>query len=479
VARETAVHQVIRAGRPDLALAHSALLAATRALSNSTEAAATVAYEAALSGYEDAGGYDTDLEIEEALREVDLDRGLLDTPFPRLSGGMQTRAGIAGLLFARADLLLMDEPTNHLDLSGLAWLESFLRDFSGGVLLISHDRALLNNVIDEIVYLDDASGEAISHRGGYDSLMQRLENERGRTAAVYRDQQADIMRVRADIARTHQQAQRTEGATTNDYLRGRARKVARKAKARERRLERYLQADERVENPRGHWELKLDFPNVVRSGGAVADIRDASFGYGGRLLLRGVNLEIGYGERIVLLGPKGSGKTTLLRGLLGEVEAQAGTVTLGSGVRPAYLRQEVSDIEEEITPVDMIQRQADYSDSDARTYLHYFLFEGEEALTPVARLSYGERKRLELAAMIVRGVNLLLLDEPMNHLDIQAREKIEAALERFPGTIVAVTHDRDFARQFARRFWLIEQGDQESGVKSLVDPESVGYLAGM
>ena len=472
---DATVGGVVRSGRPALQVAWELLGDASGLLSDSpfSVSAAAATYEAALARYEAEGGFETEAEIEHAMRAVDLPAGLLDTPFSELSGGMQTRVGIARLLFSNADMLLMDEPTNHLDLSSLEWFERFLEEFTGGMLLITHDRMLLNRSADQLVYLDDATQEAINHHGTYDSFVERLESERRIQLAEYKDQQAEIMRVEADIRRTKQQALGTEKATPNDHLRRLAKKVAKKAKSREKSLERYLDSDERVDKPGSHWELKIDFPEVARGGDLVARFEDVAFGYGDLEMFRKLSSEIAFGERIIILGPNGIGKTTLLNLLLGELTPTAGSVAMGKGVIPGYLRQEVAAVEPDMTSVGLIQRAAGYSESEARTYLHYSLFEGDAAFTPVAQMSYGERKRLDLPAMIVRGVNLLLLDEPMNHLDIEAREKIELALDRFPGTIVAVTHDREFARRFGTRFWVLEQDDGRVRLESIVDPELI------
>ncbi len=470
---------VVRSGRPDLEAAWETLDESARLISDDPEKG-VAAYDSAMAQYLALGGYETDAEIEHAMRAVGLSASLLDMPFDKLSGGMQTRIGIASLLFSNAGTLLMDEPTNHLDLESLAWLEGFLKRFTGAVLLITHDRMLLNRSADQLVYLDDVTQEAIIHHGTYDGFVERLESERRIQLAEYKDQQGEVKRVEADIRRTKQQALGTEKATTNDQLRRLSKKVAKKAKSREKSLDRYLDSEDRVDKPGSHWELKIDFPEVARSGDQVARLEDLAFRYGGydeTEMFRNLNSEITYGERIIILGPNGVGKTTLLRLLLGELTPTVGSVVMGHGVVSGYLRQHVEFVEADMTPVSLIQQAAGYSESEARTYLHYFLFEGDAPFTPVTSMSYGERKRLDLAAMIVRGVNLLLLDEPMNHMDIEAREKIELALEKFPGTIVSVTHDREFARRFGTRFWVLEQERGGVSLESIVDPELIAHLA--
>jgi ATP-binding cassette subfamily F protein 3 len=246
------VTRVVRSGKPELEATWNSLGDASR-LVVTPQGDAPNAYETALARYEAQGGYETEADIEHAMRAVDLPASLLDTPFAQLSGGMQTRVEIASLLFSNADLLLMDEPTNHLDLTSLAWLESFLDRFTGSVLLIPHDRMLLNRSADQLVYLDDATQEAISHHGSYDSFVERLESEQRIQLAEYKDQQAEIKGVEADIRRAKQQALGTERGTPNDHLRRLAKKVAKKAKSSEKSLERYMESDERVNKPGSHW----------------------------------------------------------------------------------------------------------------------------------------------------------------------------------------------------------------------------------
>ncbi len=204
--------------------------------------------------------------------------------------------------------------------------------------------------------------------------------------------------------------------------------------------------------------MKLEFADAPRSGQDVLDVRDLSMGYGDRVLFEGVNLHLAYGERAVLVGANGTGKTTLLRGIAGLLPPRAGTIRLGRGVRLGYMAQEQETLDDEASPLELIRAAAPLDETEARSFLHYFLFAGDEVFTRCGRLSFGERSRLALASLAVRGCNFLLLDEPINHLDIPSRESFERAMARFEGTVLAVVHDRYFIERLATTIWVLEDG---------------------
>jgi ATP-binding cassette subfamily F protein 3 len=243
-----------------------------------------------------------------------------------------------------------------------------------------------------------------------------------------------------------------------DYQQSIAKKVARKAKAREGKLERYLEAEDRVERPSQSRSIRLDFADTARLGQSVLRLVDVSAGYAGeRPLLAHLNLEIAAGERIVLTGPNGSGKTTLLRTIARQLPPLAGHIEQGPTVKLGYMTQEQAGLDWNLSPLQTIQH-AFSSEEAARTFLAYFLFTKDEPLKPNSQLSYGQRARLELAQMVADGCNVLLLDEPINHLDIPARTQFEEALSGFEGTILTVIHDRYFIDRFADELWWIEAG---------------------
>ncbi|MDQ6909132.1 MAG: ATP-binding cassette domain-containing protein, partial [Chloroflexota bacterium] len=286
--------------------------------------------------------------------------------------------------------------------------------------------------------------------------------ERERRAAKLRDdyhrQQERIGAVRANIRAVASNAAKTEQATQNDYLRGRSKKVARTAKVRERKLEKLLESDEKIERPERQWHLKLDFGATPRGGRRVLALEGVGKGFDGRTLFADVEAEIRHGERVALLGPNGSGKTTLLRIIGGALDPDAGAARIGAGVRTGYFAQEQEGLDPNQTVLEAVRAAAPIGETEARNFLHYFLFAADAVFRPIGKLSHGERARLVLARLALGGVNFLLLDEPLNHLDIPSREQFEAALENFDGTILAVVHDRYFVQRFAGRIWALHDG---------------------
>jgi ATP-binding cassette subfamily F protein 3 len=383
------------------------------------------------------------------------------TPVQRLSGGQKTRLGLASLLLAEPDLLLLDEPTNHLDLEALEWLEDFLAEYGRSVLMVSHDRVFLDATVDRILYLDPDSREVRSYPGGYSDFAAARSHERELQAQTWRQQQDYVERVRANIGRLKSEARSIENSTTarQPGLRKYARRKAALAKSRERKLERYLASDERVVRPKQRWPMHLDFGTPPPGGRVMLSFEDVGFGYPGKPpLFEHVSFELRYGQRLALVGPNGSGKTTLLRLISGELEPGSGQVHLGAGVRLGVMAQEHETLDPSLTVLETVLRERPMSEQDARSFLPYFLFPGDSVFKRVAACSLGERSRLQLARLVLQGCNLLLLDEPINHLDVDSREHFEAALDAFEGTVIVVAHDRAFIRSFARRILEVRDG---------------------
>lgn len=394
------------------------------------------------------------------LENLGLEDVHVEQPVGRLSGGQKTRLALVLVLLQRPDLLLLDEPTNHLDIGMLEWLEAWLASYSAGVLLVSHDRTFLDRTVGKIIAMDPHTATAREYTGNYSDYVEQALQERERHWDAYRNQQAEIRRMRQDIARIKQQAQRTETATNNDQLRRYAKKVARKAKTRETRLERYLDDPERVEKPARSWKMKLDFKEPQHVGQDILRLEDLAVGYDRQdPLLKELNLVIRGGRRVVLSGPNGSGKTTLLRAIAGHIPPLSGRLHLGSGVKLGYMTQEQTMLDPQLSALEMIQRAKPVDETSARSFLHYFLFSGDAPLRPSTELSYGERARLALALLVARGSNFLLLDEPINHLDIPSRNRFEEALSHFEGTVLAVVHDRYFIDAFATDVWTVDGTD--------------------
>jgi len=415
-------------------------------------------YSEALAELEVLAEAQTELhEIEPVLAGLGLGDVELDTPVANLSGGQKTRLGLARVLTHKPQLLLLDEPTNHLDIEALEWLETWLRAYRGAALLVSHDRMLLERAVDTILELDPEMHTVTPYPGTFEDYVQAKARERDKRWSTYKDQQVRIVRLEKGVRRLSNYASSIERGTIDFSVRKIAKGIARRATVQRRRLERELER-ERVEKPKLTWQLKLVFENTPESGQDVLILTDVAVGYEGTPLVRGVNQVLRAGERVVLVGPNGAGKTTLLRAIAGQLAPLAGEVRLGANVQLGYHAQEQETLDSESTPFETIVRVAAMSETDIRSFLHYFLFSGDEVFLPVKALSYGERARLVLACLVASGCNFLMLDEPINHLDIPSRAKFEQAMWAFKGTVLAVVHDRYFIRGFATHLWAIQDG---------------------
>jgi ATP-binding cassette subfamily F protein 3 len=275
---------------------------------------------------------------------------------------------------------------------------------------------------------------------------------------AWKDQRAEVHRLEQDIRQTKEHALATERSTNNDHQRRIAKKVAQRAKSKEKRLQRFLEGGERVERPKATEKMTLKFAPKIRSGQVVISLANIGKTYGGPWLFSEVDQTLKFGERVALVGPNGTGKTTLMRMIMGEVPANRGEILVGPSVRIGYMPQQQEVLDPCQSALDTIQNLAPMSESEIYNFLHYFLIYDDKVRQPTGLLSYGERARLLLARLVVSGANCLLLDEPINHLDIPSRQQFETALEGFPGTVLVSVHDRIFIEKFASSIWRIKCG---------------------
>lgn len=387
------------------------------------------------------GGYEIEANIMKVANGLQVIE-LFPRSFLELSGGEQTKVSLAYMLLQKPDLLLLDEPTNHLDLFAVEWLEQFLKEYNGTVMVISHDRYFLDEVVTKIFDLED--GEIHVYHTNYSQFVEEKEERLLQEFQAYQEQQKKIKKMKEAIKRLREWA--NQANPPNEGLHKRARS-----------MERALERMEKLKKPiLERKQMGLQFEGQERSGKDVVVMKEVSKGFADHPLFNEVNLHVRFQERAAIVGRNGTGKTTLLKLLLEEIEPDAGEIRIGSSVKIGYLSQHTyGNMKSNV--LEVFREYVAVTEGEARHILAKFLFYGPAVFKKVTQLSGGERMRLRLAQLMYQDINFLILDEPTNHLDIESREVLEEALEQYNGTILAVSHDRYFLNKlFEKTYWIDE-----------------------
>lgn len=403
-------------------------------------------YSKLIQLYEVKGGYETEEKLNKICKGLKFSDSFLNKEFNMLSGGEKTTVLLGKLLVYNPDILLLDEPTNHLDMEAIEWLEGFLNTYKGIIIVVSHDRYFLDNVVTKIVEIEDMECE--SYKGNYSAFVSQKEENLRIQFENFKEQQKKINSMEKTIKDLRDWAMR---ADNNKFFR--------RAASMQIKLEKMEKLDKPVFERQN---MKLNLKAAQRSGNETIKAKNLSKSFEDKSIFKEADLMINYGERVGIIGPNGCGKTTFLKLLLGEEVPDNGTVEFGANVMAAYLPQKITFNNEELTILDCFREDIIILEGKAREYLSKFMFYKDSVFKKVKHLSGGERIRLKLAKLLYEDVNLLILDEPTNHLDIDSIETIEEALEDFKGTIIFISHDRYFINNIAERVVAIENNGFKS-----------------
>lgn len=407
--------------------------------------------------YEVKGGYNTEEKLSKICTGLKLDESFLNKEFNLLSGGEKTTVVLGKLLIDNPDILLLDEPTNHLDMESIEWLEAYLKSYNGIVIIVSHDRYFLDNVVTKIIEIEDMECE--TYKGNYSDFVKQKEENILEQIHKYKEQQKEIKNIQNTIKELRDWANRVD----NNKFYQRAvslQKKLDKMKSSDTESDKYYRTRGqyvRTEKPKLEKKnMKLNFKDAGRSGNETIKAEGLSKSFEDKVILKDADLLINFGERAALIGPNGCGKTTFLKLLLGEEQPDAGVVELGANVKAAYLPQKITFKNEELTVLECFREDISILEGKAREYLSKYMFFGNSVFKKVKHLSGGEKIRLKLSKLLFEDVNLLILDEPTNHLDIDSIETLEEALEDFNGTILFISHDRYFINKVGERVIVLE-----------------------
>ena len=393
--------------------------------------------------YERGGGYDIEARAREILHALGFEQSQMDGDVGALSGGWKMRVGLARILLGRPDVLLMDEPTNHLDIESILWLEKFIRDYPGAVLMTCHDKDFMNRIVSRIIEID--GGEFTTYTGDYDFYVRERAIANANREAQHARQQSMLAKERRFIERFQKHAAK-----------------AAQVQSRVKKLEKI----EIVELPRQRKVVEFKFRQPQRSGEDVLEMKGVHKAYGDKQVYAGFDLNIRRTERWCVMGRNGAGKSTLLKMVVGAVQPDAGTLRLGASLKVGYFAQQALDLlDPGLTVFEQIQRDFPLeSQGVLRNLLGAFQFSDTDVDKPIRVLSGGEKSRLVLARMLFDPPNFLVLDEPTNHLDLETKEMLVEALKDFEGTMLFVSHDRTFLKGLSNRVLELRPGDAELGI---------------
>ena len=395
-------------------------------------------YSNKLEAFSDMNGYGYKSEAKGVLKGLGFNDEDMDKPISILSGGEKTRVLLGKLLLKKPTLLLLDEPTNHLDSEAIEWLEVFLKQYKGTVILISHDRYFLDQVVNRIFEIHNKKLK--TYNGNYSDFIKASAIEKELELKKFEDQQKDIKKQEESI-------EKLKAFGREKHLK------------RARSKEKALAKVDVLDKPEAYRKkAKIEFNPSVTSGNDVLQLRDISMGYGERILFKDLNLDIYRGEKVALIGANGIGKSTLFKIIMNEITPLSGDIKFGTNVNVSYFHQEQKTLNLDNTIIDEIwEDNKQLTQTSLRTMLGAFLFEGEEVFKKISTLSGGERARVAILKLILSNANLLLLDEPTNHLDIDSKEVLEEALSSYTGTIFTISHDRYFLNTVVDKVLVLDE----------------------
>ena len=395
-------------------------------------------YSNKLEAFSDMNGYGYKSEAKGVLKGLGFSDEDMDKPISILSGGEKTRVLLGKLLLKKPTLLLLDEPTNHLDSEAIEWLEVFLKQYKGTVILISHDRYFLDQVVNRIFEIHNKKLK--TYNGNYSDFIKASAIEKELELKKFEYQQKDIKKQEESI-------ERLKAFGREKHLK------------RARSKEKALAKVDVLDKPEAYRKkAKIEFNPSVTSGNDVLQLRDISMGYGERILFKDLNLDIYRGEKVALIGANGIGKSTLFKIIMNEITPLSGDIKFGTNVNVSYFHQEQKTLNLDNTIIDEIwEDNKQLTQTSLRTMLGAFLFEGEEVFKKISTLSGGERARVAILKLILSNANLLLLDEPTNHLDIDSKEVLEEALSSYTGTIFTISHDRYFLNTVVDKVLVLDE----------------------